>query len=77
MQAIVFKFHGPTNSRGARISATAQAGRVTIPYPYHLDKDSQYRAALDAFLVKYPNFASKGFAWGYLPDGNRVAVPMN
>ena len=31
-QAIETKFHGPTNSRGARVSARAEAGRKTIPW---------------------------------------------
>jgi hypothetical protein len=34
LQAIVTKYHGPTNSRGSRISAKADAGRITVSYDY-------------------------------------------
>lgn len=33
-QAIVTKYLAPTNSRGARIVASAFAGKVTIPWSY-------------------------------------------
>jgi len=33
-QAIITRYHGPTNTRGARISATSGCGiKVSIPYP--------------------------------------------
>lgn len=35
MKAVTTKYHGPTNTRGARISASDGDGnRVTVPYPY-------------------------------------------
>lgn len=34
MQAIVTKYLGPTNTRGARIKATADAGSVTVGYDH-------------------------------------------
>ena len=33
MQAIEMQYLGPTNFRGARIKATAQAGSITISLP--------------------------------------------
>lgn len=45
MQAIVTKYHGPTNYRGSRISAKADAGRVTVPYD-HAESNPHDVAAL-------------------------------
>ncbi len=46
-QAIVTKFHGPTNKIGARVSAKADAGRIMVSWDHSLDVDSNhYRAAL-------------------------------
>jgi hypothetical protein len=54
MLAITTKYHGPTNSRGSRISASVQNGdfkkRIYIGYPYELSPtgDAVYRAAAEA-----------------------------
>lgn len=46
MKAILTKYHGPTNTRGARISATDGDGnRVTVPYD-HAARDPHDAAAL-------------------------------
>lgn len=47
MKAIVTKYHGPTNTRGARITADDGDGnRVSIPYPHELSgSDVHYKAA--------------------------------
>ena len=52
MQAIKTKFIGPTNTRGARIKASCEAGEVTIPYPYGLDVIAAHRSAARALLDK-------------------------
>jgi hypothetical protein len=45
-QAIVTKYHGPTNTRGARISATTCSGlRHYYPYAYNLDSEGNHRHA--------------------------------
>ena len=50
MKAIITKYHGPTNTRGSRISATDSDGnRVSISYPY--DRDP-HRAAAAALCAK-------------------------
>lgn len=52
--AIVTKYLGPTNTRGARIVATSVGGRrVTIGYPHHLNGEACYREALAAWLEKH------------------------
>jgi hypothetical protein len=72
-QAIVTKYLGPTNHRGARVKATAQAGSVTVEWDHALSVDENHDRAADAFVAK--------FAWvgweaqlpklhaGALPDG--------
>jgi hypothetical protein len=72
MQAIITKFIGPTNHRGARIKAIAAAGSVTVPYEYGTDTEGAHRVAAVAFCEK--------FGWtfdhiaGDLPDGSTVFV---
>jgi hypothetical protein len=52
-QAIVTKFHGPTNHRGARVKATADAGSITLPWDHALGVEGNHRAAAEALAKKY------------------------
>lgn len=52
-QAIVTKYIGPTNYRGARIKATASAGSITVPYAYELEIQAAHRAAARALADKF------------------------
>jgi len=53
MKAIVTKYHGPTDRRGSRISASDSDGnRVTIPYPYDLSGEDCHREAAEALCKK-------------------------
>ena len=53
MKAIVTKYHGPTNFKGARITASDEDGnRVTIPYPYELSGEAVHRKAAEALCSK-------------------------
>ena len=67
-QAIVTRYVGPTNSRGARVKATAQAGNVTLPWSYELTQEQNHDKAAMALAWKF------GWPWGAwrsggLPDG--------
>lgn len=53
MQAIETKYLGPTNTRGARIKASAQAGSVTIPFEYGTGIDGAHDLALIALVTKW------------------------
>jgi hypothetical protein len=45
-QAIETKYLGPTDHRGARVKATAQAGSITVPWDHALDVGpNHFRAA--------------------------------
>ena len=53
MKAIRTKYHGPTNTRGSRISATDEDGnRVSVSYDYALSGEAVHRAAADALCAK-------------------------
>ena len=52
-KAIITKYHGPTDRKGARISADDGDGnRVTISYPYELSGEAVYKAAAQALMEK-------------------------
>jgi hypothetical protein len=67
MQAIVTKYIGPTNHRGARVKATCQAGSVVIPYDYALGTYENHDAAARALLEKL-GWCGQWFGGG-MPDG--------
>jgi hypothetical protein len=53
MKAIETKYHGATDTRGARISAADLDGnRVSIPYPHELSGEAVHRAAAEALMAK-------------------------
>lgn len=53
-QAIRTKYHGPTERRGSRYTATAASGiKCTIPAPLHLDgEERKHRSAAEALAAK-------------------------
>lgn len=68
MKAIITKYHGATNTRGSRISATAEGGnRVSIPYPHELNSDAAHKLAA-VMLCKKMNWATE-LCGGGMPDG--------
>jgi len=59
MKAIICKYHGPTNTRGSRISASdSDHNRISISYPHELSGEDVYRAAAEA-LCKKMNWPGK------------------
>ena len=54
MKAIITKYHGPTNTRGSRITAKAEGVKgVSISYPYDLSGEACHLAAATALCEKY------------------------
>jgi hypothetical protein len=46
MKAITTTYHGPTNTRGSRITATEPDGkRISIPYPHELNQEDAHSHA--------------------------------
>lgn len=52
MQAIVTKYINPTNTKGARIKATCDAGSITIPFEYAGTEEQTHAAAAMALVRK-------------------------
>jgi hypothetical protein len=72
MQAIMTKYHGPTDTRGSRYSASAQAGRVCIDSNDELNFERNHKAAAKALAMKLG--WEGNWYFGFLPDGRGVAV---
>lgn len=77
MQAIITKYMGPTNTKGARIKATCESGSLTISYDHDLDSDGNHRAAAEALCAKIGLVSSltnmyTSLSQGHLPNGNHV-----
>lgn len=73
MQAIITKYIGPTNVRGSRVKATAQAGSVTLEWDDALNRDDNHMAAAKALATKL-GWDYGEFIAGTLPDGCDVWV---
>lgn len=68
-QAIITKFHGPTNTKGARISATSQVGRKYHGWDYALNPADNHRAAAVAF-AKHWGWPVDNMVGGAMPNGD-------
>lgn len=78
-QAIVTRYHGPTNYRGSRVSAKAEAGRLTIEWDDALSSEDNHAAAVKALAhrLEWDSDAytrDGGWHLGALPGGGYVAV---
>lgn len=70
LQAIVTRYHGPTDRKGSRVSARAEAGRVTLPWDYALGVDANHAAAAQALADRCGWTVANGYpalAGGALP----------
>ncbi len=72
MQAIETEYKGPTNTRGSRIIAKAECGRLTVPWDYALSVDENHCAAVKAFVLKWGWWG----AWsvGHLSNGKGLVA---
>jgi hypothetical protein len=52
MQAIVTKYFGPTDFRGSRVKAEADAGSVTVSWDHALNSEDNHRKAALALCGK-------------------------
>jgi hypothetical protein len=74
--AILTKYHGPTNTRGSRVSATWGTDRTSVEYDSAGGfGEPAHRKAAEAVLRKtgYPQFIGR-LVGGALPDGRYVFV---
>ena len=70
MQAIVTKYLGPTNTKGGRIKALADAGSITISYPQRLNPPEAHAEAARQLAEKLEWTAPElgELVQGWLPD---------
>ena len=52
-QAIQTRYLGPTNTRGARVKATADAGSITLSWDHALNATDNHRVAAEALADRY------------------------
>lgn len=52
-QAIITKYMGPTDFRGSRVKATAEAGSITIGWDDALNVDGNHLKAAKALQAKF------------------------
>lgn len=68
-QAIVTKYLGPTNHRGARVVARAQAGRKVVSWRDDLEVDENHTRAAEALASHYGWLDNTQLVGGAMPDG--------
>ena len=73
MQAILVKYYGPTDARGTRLKASAEAGSITLPREYALNVDDDARRVAAALCAKL-GWNAENLVGGGLPNGDRVFV---
>lgn len=66
-QAIVTRYHGPTNSRGSRIKATCWGGSITVPYSHSANSETNHARAAQALCEKM-GWHRTGWVGGATPD---------
>ena len=83
MKAITTKYHGPTGTRGSRISASDSDGnRVSVPYQHDRTRDGEHDTAALALCSKMKwkgvlvrGSADKGNVYVFLDDSAIVHIP--
>ena len=68
MQAIKTKYLGATNYRGARIKATCEADKITIPWSYDLGTEANHDSARKALQLKLAKDGEKRLGYNFLSD---------
>lgn len=68
-QAIITRYLGPTNYRGARVKASCEAGSITVAWNYDFVTSENHRAAAKALIEKLGwvgHWAGGGLEDGYV-----------
>ena len=73
--AIITRYHGPTDTKGARISARMMTARpLFVPYAYELTERDAHAAAAAALMAREGWPVGCPMAVGVMPDGGCVFV---
>lgn len=70
-QAITTKFLGPTNVRGSRVKAEAEAGSLTLNWDHALNSEANHTKAAEALVRKlgWTSEQAKGYAGVWVGGG--------
>jgi len=74
-KAIETRYHGPTNTRPARVSARCDAGRIILAWDHALGGDGNHRAAAVALATRHGWPAD--MIGGSLPGSGSAGVQRN
>jgi hypothetical protein len=85
MQAILTRYHGPTNVKGSRYSATCERGRVILPANAALNPEGNHKEACAALVARFvaedlSRYGTVNNPWavprvaGTLPSGDMAHV---
>lgn len=85
MQAIITRYHGPTNFKGSRYSARCSRGRITVSAQCELNSEQNHKAAAAALVARFvkedaERYGTRENPWarplisGELPDGSMAHV---
>ncbi len=77
MQAILTRYHGATNTKGSRLSASAAAGRIYMPYDHAHDGEANHKLAARVLMSKLGWTFGRGYTdiiGGCLPSGDYAWV---
>jgi hypothetical protein len=75
MLAIVTKYHGPTDTRGSRVSASVDGRRAVVAYDPALDAEENHRRAM-AWLCRKNCWDAARFFGGSLNGSRWAWVPV-
>ena len=75
MVAIVTRYHGPTNTKGTRYSASAQGYKVYVAIDHALDEEENHRQAA-VKLCKKIGWDADRFFGGFMDNGDGAWVPV-
>ena len=74
-QAILTRYHGPTNYRGSRISADYAGGRVYVGYEHELNLAENHANAANVLVHKLEWNTDNGkWVGGTIPSGDMAWV---
>lgn len=85
MQAILTKYHSPTNFKGSRYSAECERGKIFVHADDALNPEDNHKSACDALVARFikedaerygtnPNPWAKARVMGCLPSGDYAHV---
>jgi hypothetical protein len=78
---ITTRYHGPTNTRGARVTASDEDNRITLSWDHEVGSQENHDAAARALCVKldwvshdlYRGATKRGYVYVFAAPAERIA----